>query len=193
MRPSSVNATDASCSPRRLRYSAHPRITSDVTATTANPMANGTDPSLTTNIHVTNALRATAMAAIPACSRSALCPSTDASSGPGPPVPGTVRLSLSCVTRLLSMPSGYPASACSTRPFGPDDVQLRDAGSARAVRQIGPLSARSPYYSPRPGNRQTSQGQSSEAPRAVPASPASTIVLSGPASSRTIVRPPVAS
>jgi hypothetical protein len=56
------------------------------------------------------------MAAIPACSRSACCPSTDASWGPGPPVPGTVRLSLLCA-RLLSMPYGYPASARETRPL----------------------------------------------------------------------------
>ena len=102
------------CSPRRLRYSAHPRISSDIAATPPNPMANGTNPRWT-NIQATKALRTTAMAAIPACSRSACCPSTDASWGPGPPVPGTVRLSLLCA-RLLSMPCGYPASARETRP-----------------------------------------------------------------------------
>ena len=93
----------------------------------AKPYGQRDQPKRTTNIHVTKALRTTAMAAIPACSRSDLCPSTDASSGPGPPVPGTVRLSRFCITACCHA-SGHPVSACyTTRRAADDRPQLLDA------------------------------------------------------------------
>jgi hypothetical protein len=89
--------------------------------------ANGTDPSRR-NIHVTKAVRTTAMAAIPACSRSALCPSTDASSGPGPQCPGL------CAYHSSAQHACYPCLL--DRPGAPERVPSRklDCCSWSAVR-----------------------------------------------------------
>ena len=104
--------------PRRLRRSAHPNAPMQSTVRTAKTIATGIVWSHT-KIPVTKAQSRVAMTAIPACRRSALCPSRVRSSEVGPPNPGTGRLpmpSVSCVGPSV-MTVGVPLSGrtCSAR------------------------------------------------------------------------------